>query len=48
MYDLNSDLHGHADALQRLVGQLGYAATRSDGRRSDRRSESDGRLTLHR
>ena len=25
MYDLIGDIHGHADALQSLLGELGYA-----------------------
>ena len=36
MYDLIGDIHGHADALERLLGKLGYARAKGAYRHPDR------------
>jgi hypothetical protein len=56
MYDLIGDIHGHADALQKLRRELGYAKRKvSDFEtsqacsemRADSRAESGHRTTTH-
>lgn len=36
MYDLIGDIHGHADALQRLLAKLGYTRQKGAYRHPDR------------
>jgi hypothetical protein len=38
MYDLIGDIHGHADALQQLLGKLGYARHKGVYRHPDRQA----------
>jgi hypothetical protein len=38
MYDLIGDIHGHADALERLLKQLGYARQKGVYGHPDRRA----------
>ena len=38
MHDLIGDIHGHADALQRLLRQLGYSRQKGVYRHPDRQA----------
>jgi hypothetical protein len=38
LYDLIGDIHGHADALRRLLATLGYTRHQGGYRHSDRRA----------
>ena len=38
MYDLIGDIHGHADALQQLLGNLGYTQQKGGYRHPERRA----------
>ena len=38
MYDLIGDIHGHADALERLLAGLGYSRKRGVYRHTDRQA----------
>ena len=38
MYDLIGDIHGHADALQKLLRELGYAKQKGIYRHPDRQA----------
>jgi len=46
MYDLIGDIHGHADALERLFQQLGYARQKGVYRHPERQAIFLGGVSL--